>query len=87
MKIVKKIVLADYLEDRGTDFDSIKYISTYLYSVTTQLQSLVENIVKCPSSELFAEDFYFTIVFDGDGVGQIKGAFWPKQCLLYHEYK
>ena len=83
----EKIVLADYLEDRGTDFDSIKYISTYLYSVTTQLQSLVENIVKCPSSELFAEDFYFTIVFDGDGVGQIKGAFWPKQCLLYHEYK
>ena len=83
----EKIALADYLEGRELDFDSIKYISTYLYSISFQLQSLVENIVKCPSSELFSEDFYFTVLFDGHGVGYIKGIFWPKQSLLYNEDK
>ena len=81
----EKITLQEYLQTRPTDFDTGRFISSYLTSVGNRMHSLVKNIIKCPSSELYSEEYSFTIKFDTKGVGHIEGFIWPKASLEYND--
>ena len=83
----EKIEMNEYIQTRNLQFDSKKLITTYLHSVSTRLHSFVENIVKCPASDLYSEEFFFTVAFDGVGTAYIRGLTWPKLILLYNEDK
>ena len=83
----EKVLMSTFIENRNIHFQSQKYISTYLNCVSSRLNSLVENIVKCPASVLFSENFFFTVTFDGAGVAYIEGLMWPKMILIYNEDK
>ena len=49
------------------------------------MQSLVKNIIRCPSSKLFSEEYFFTIKFDSQGVGYIEGYIWPDASLDFNK--
>ena len=81
----KKMSLTDYLKTRSDMEYETKFISSYLSSVFLKMKSFVANIIKCPSSELFAEEFSFTLAFDSRGVCHIVGFIWPAASLEFNE--
>ena len=83
----EKIPLGDYLETRPTEFGSGRFISSYLTSASQKMQSLVKNIIRCPSSRLCSEEYFFTIKFDSQGVGYIEGYIWPDASLEYNKHQ
>ena len=81
----EKIKLNDYLQRQNTEFSKDRFISSYLTSVFQKMKSLVKNIIKCPSSVMCSEEYFFTIRFDTQGVAYIEGYIWPDASLEYNE--
>ena len=81
----EKVLLSNYLQTRDVDQEQTKFISSYLASIFTKIQSFVKNIIKCPSSQIFSEEFEFTMTFDSKGVGQIVGFIWPEASIEFSE--
>ena len=76
----QKIPLSDYLENVGFDSKllSTRFLSTYISSVVTKMNSLIKNFIKAPSSKLTSEYFYVQLHFEEDGQIQVQGLLWPR---------
>ena len=81
----EKILLSEYLQTRQTENKETRFISSYLTSVFKKMQSFVQNIIKCPASELCSEDYVFTLTFDSRGVCYVMGFIWPDAVLDLNE--
>ena len=81
----EKILLTDYLQTRAIEKGGTRFISSYLTSVFKKMQSFVQNIVKCPASDLCSEEYVFTLKFDSKGLCHIIGFIWPDAALDFNE--
>ena len=81
----EKILLTEYIQTRDVEKEETRFISSYLTSVFKKMQSFVQNIIKCPASELCSEEYVFTLTFDSRGVGHIMGFIWPDAVLDLNE--
>ena len=79
------MTLQEYLQTRNLVIGGTRSISSYLTSVFIKVQSFVKNIVKCHSSELFSEEYSFSLTFDSEGVCYVIGFLWPETVLNFNE--
>ena len=56
---------------------SNKNVTTYIAFVDQFCNSFVKNIVRCPSSDFFAERYHFEVRFDKMGLCKMTGVIWP----------
>lgn len=81
----QKVLLSEYLEAENINLELTKHFSTYICTVTKICNSLIENIIKCCSWELFSENYWFTVVFDKLGVAFLSGVLWPQAAIEYNK--
>ena len=52
-------------------------MGTYVTSVDQLINSFIANVIKCPSSNLMAEDYHFNISYNKEGQVIMEGLIWP----------
>ena len=57
-------------------------MGTYVTSVDQLINSYIANVIKCPSSNLTAEDYHFNISYNEEGQVIMEGLIWPS-CFRY----
>ena len=80
-----KVPLADYLQidDNITKHLKNKLVPTFLLTATKKMEEIV-TIIRCTSSPLHSEDYFFQLVFHLNGNITIQGILWPVMFRAYN---
>ena len=76
----EKVCLEEFIRENEVNMTlTSRNVSTYATASDMFMKSFISNIIKCPASSFFSEDYHFQTVFNEDGSIKVVGVTWPEK--------